>query len=78
MAEGLAVLRNAIFDHLRAVPDVAQAGIAPLHHLIGSMAQLARDGVGRDRRAAVERLQQGRAVGVPERLRPERVGGRSG
>jgi hypothetical protein len=68
------MLLDSVLDDFGAVPNVAQVGVDPLDHLVGPMPQLARDRVDRDRRAAIERLQPGRAVGVTEGLRPELTG----
>lgn len=49
-------------------------GVDPLDHVIGPMAQLARDGVDRDRGTPVERLEPRGAVRVSEGLRPRLAG----
>ena len=46
-------------------------GIDPLHHLIRLVTELARDGIDRDRRAGVQRLQPRVAGGVSEQPRPD-------
>jgi hypothetical protein len=69
------VLLDPVLNGLRAVPDLAEVSVDPLHHLVRPVAELAGHGVGRDRRAAVKRLQTGRAVRVAEGLRSELAGG---
>ena len=74
-AKPLEVLLKAVFDHLRAVPDLAQVGVDAPDHVLRPMPQLAGDGVEADRGSAIEGLQPRRAVGMAEGFGAELPGG---
>ncbi len=69
IGEPLGVLFDPILEHIRTVPHGPQVAIDAAHHDLTTVAELAGDCEGRDRRAAIETLQPHGAVGVPECFR---------
>ena len=70
MAEPIEVLVDPELHDIRTVPHVTQVGADAAHHLLGAVAELAGHRVEAHRRAAVEGLQPGGAVGVSEGYLP--------
>jgi len=72
------VLLDAVLDDFCAVPNVAQVRVDPLDHLVGAVAELARDGVDLGGRRTIKKKQPDGAVGMAEGLRAELAGAEAG
>ena len=71
------MLLDSILHHVRAVADIPEVGVHPAHHLLRAVAQLTGDCVEAHRRAAIECLKPGGAVGVSEGLGAELASGKA-
>jgi len=73
IAEALQVLLSPVLHHLLAVADLAQVRVDATDHFLGAVAQLPRNSVQADWRAAVEGLEPRGAVDVTEETASERA-----